>query len=74
VDTTHARCLNLDARNQIGQNALHIAAIVGATGIAAALLNRGIEANAVDSDGNTPLAIAEHKAHAQLVRLLKKHQ
>ncbi len=66
--------LDLNARNQHGQNALHIAAITGATDIAAALLNRGIDAKVVDSDGNTPLAIAERKAHAQLVQLLKTHQ
>ncbi len=66
--------IDLNARNQHGQNALHIAAIAGATDIAAALLNRGIEAKAADIDGNTPGAIAEHKANAQLVQLLKKHQ
>lgn len=66
--------VDLNARNQHGQNALHIAAIVGATGIAAALLDRGIESNVVDGDGNTPLAVAEQKADAALIRLLEKHQ
>ncbi len=64
--------IDLNARNQHGQNALHIAAIAGATDIAAALLNRGVDAKVMDHDGNTPLAIAEHKAHAQLVRLLNQ--
>jgi serine/threonine-protein phosphatase 6 regulatory ankyrin repeat subunit B len=65
--------IDLSARNQHGQNALHIAAIGGATTIAAVLLDRGIEANVSDSDGNTPLAIAEHKANTELVQLLKDH-
>jgi ankyrin repeat protein len=66
--------IDLNARNHHGQNALHIATIAGATDIAAALLNQGIEVKVMDNDGNTPLAIAEHKAHAQLAQLLKKYQ
>jgi ankyrin repeat protein len=66
--------IDLNARNHHGQNALHIATIAGATDIAAALLNQGIEVKVMDNDGNTPLAIAEYKAHAQLAQLLKKYQ
>lgn len=50
--------VDINAENNVGLTALHIAVMNGNYKIAAELLKYGVEVNAVDGKGNTPLCMA----------------
>jgi hypothetical protein len=52
---------------------LHVAAQVGHTRAAEALLHAGANTRCTDQHGNTPLALAQMKGHTAMVTLLRKH-
>ncbi len=68
---TAAVDLDVDAANDQGSTALHIAAIVGDRDSARRLLRLGADANIVDHAGRTPAAIAEARGDRALARLLR---
>ena len=63
--------VDLDAVNDHGSSALHLAAIVGDRDIARALVNRGADMDLADTDGRTAADIAEARGDAGLARLLR---
>jgi ankyrin repeat protein len=54
-----------------GGNALHVAAHYGSLEVALTLLERGVQVNALDETGRSPLHIAVQQGHVLFVRLLK---
>lgn len=63
--------VELDAVNDHGSSALHLAAIVGDRDTARALVNRGADTDLADTDGRTAADIAEARGDAGLARLLR---
>ncbi|KAF6208757.1 hypothetical protein GE061_014496 [Apolygus lucorum] len=61
---------DIDHVNEFGETALHFAAEIGATSIAALLIDRGADPNVVDDDGFTPLLIASSFGHSEIVEIL----
>ena len=62
--------LNLDASEESGASALHIAAGEGQTGMVAALLDAGANPSATDAAGRTPATVAELAGFADLAAIL----
>lgn len=55
---------DVKVKDRWGSTALHYAAQRGAQVCALTLLKKGAEVDAVDEDGNTPLALALHAKHS----------
>ena len=70
-----AKGANVNSVNPVygGYSPLHSAAFAGQRDVAELLIRHGADVNAADKDGNTPLAIAEKKNHADCVALLRRH-
>ncbi len=68
---TEAADLDLDAENDQGSTALHIAAVVGDRDAVRGLLRVGADANIVDHAGLTPAEIADARGDRALARLLR---
>jgi ankyrin repeat protein len=64
--------VNLDARQEYGQTALHIAAAAGDDAIVNLLVASGADVTARDNRGNTPAAIARLADHAELAEQLDR--
>lgn len=56
-----------------GTTALHVAATFGRANVAELLLALGADSRAQDAKGRTPLMLAEHARHDEVVRLLEGH-
>ena len=65
-----APSLNLDARNEVGATALHLAAFSGSADIVEALMSHGSATNAVDDEGRTPAEAAVQGGHHVLAARL----
>lgn len=66
--------LDLDARNEVGATALHLAAFRGSADIVEALMSHGSALSAVDDEGRTPAeAAVQGGHHALAVRLSSAH-
>lgn len=61
---------NVDAKNQDGQTAVHLAALHSNEDILKLLLNANVNVNCMDSTGNTPLHYACRTKSASFVRTL----
>ncbi|XP_055855577.1 tyrosine-protein kinase Shark [Episyrphus balteatus] len=61
---------NVDAKNQDGQTAVHLAALHSSEEILKLLLNANVNVNCMDSNGNTPLHYACRTKSASFVRTL----
>lgn len=62
--------LALDARNENGRTALHVAAAAGFDEIASMLVGRGANIRIRDRAGNTPAALALAEGHARVAKLI----
>ncbi len=62
--------LDLDARNEVGATALHLAAFRGSADIVEALMSHGSAPNAVDDEGRTPAEAAVQGGHHALAARL----
>ncbi|CAD6186492.1 unnamed protein product [Caenorhabditis auriculariae] len=68
--------VNFDGRNRkessiyTGRTALHVAALNGNVSMAAFLVNRGADFDAIDDYNNSPLMLAAKEGHLEVVRLL----
>lgn len=63
--------ISVDFQDGKGRTALHYAAEKGLEGLAEALLNKGANRTITDSAGDTPLTLAEHNNHKDIVALLR---
>ena len=61
---------DINAANQAGDTALHIAAVRGYTAAVHVLLDRGAEVNVANKAGDTPLHNAASRAYAAIIQLL----
>ncbi|XP_022665320.1 integrin-linked protein kinase-like isoform X4 [Varroa destructor] len=64
---------NIDAKNQDGQTALHLACLEGEPKIALELLDRGASPNCLDGKGHTPLHYACREGYFHCVQHLLDH-
>lgn len=64
---------NIDAKDQNGQTALHLACLAGEPKIAYELLEHGASTNCLDGKGYTPLHYACRQGHLQCVEYLLQH-
>lgn len=62
---------DINAQNQDGMNALHIAVVEDKTDCLLFLLERGADADCRNNDGLTPLELAEQKGKQEMVAILK---
>jgi len=62
--------MNLDAADDSGSTALHIAARIGASDIVSLLIAQGAEKNVQDMQGRTPLLIAAKNDDLEVIQLL----
>ena len=62
--------LDLNARNEVGATALHLAAFSGSADIVAALLSHGSAADVLDDEGRTPAEAAAKGGHHALAARL----
>jgi uncharacterized protein len=62
--------LALDAQNENGRTALHIAAAAGFEDIASMLVARGADVHVRDRAGNTPAALALAEGHVAIAKLI----
>ena len=65
---------NLDMRLEDGQTPLHIASILGHTGIAHYLLENNAQTNVQDSTGTTPLHEAVRYGNLEIVQMILNAQ
>ncbi len=56
-----------------GRNALHWSALYGFGEVTTHLINKGIDINALDTAGQTPLYYAEKYGHSDLSDIIRKH-
>lgn len=61
---------NLEEKNDRGQTALHLAALLGHQGIARALMSQGVDVNSKNDYGMTPLQVAMQRKHGDLIQTL----
>ena len=62
--------LDVNARNEVGATAMHLAAFSGSADIVEALMSHGSATNAVDDEGRTPAQAAMQGGHHGLAALL----
>lgn len=60
----------ISKKDENGHTALHIAARIGRTAVAKALIDKGANANAEDKAGRTPLHLASANGQTELVHML----
>jgi len=70
VKALAVRGADLEARDERGASALHLAAAYGHTDVVEALLAAGADANAVGPIGNTALHYVAQEGHAEIAGLL----
>lgn len=58
---------NLDAKNELGQTAVHLACLETKIEILKLLINSGANVNCRDKDGNTPLHVSNFELHSMIV-------
>nr|5DNE_A Chain A, L-asparaginase [Cavia porcellus]5DNE_B Chain B, L-asparaginase [Cavia porcellus]5DNE_C Chain C, L-asparaginase [Cavia porcellus]5DNE_D Chain D, L-asparaginase [Cavia porcellus] len=63
---------DLRLKDSNGQTLLHVAARNGRDGVVTMLLHRGMDVNARDRDGLSPLLLAVQGRHRECIRLLRK--
>jgi len=63
---------DVDARSDDGLSALHVAASLGRSALARALLARGADPRSRDALGRTPLEVAEAQGHGEVAALLRR--
>lgn len=66
--------VNLDAKDDRGITALHLAAARGNAGVVHALLARGVDAAIEDGEGRTASIIAQSMGHGQIVEMIDAGQ
>jgi ankyrin len=64
---------DINATNQAGDTALHIAAVRGYTPAVRVLLDRGAAVNVANKAGDTPLHNAASRAYPAIIQLLAQH-
>lgn len=65
--------VNAKSEDMLGRTAMHRAANSGAKDAIQALIDGGATINARDSQGRTPLELAEYSGHLEVVKLLRQH-
>jgi tyrosine-protein kinase len=71
LELTRDSARSLDARNEEGMTATHIAASLGFDEILSLLLEAGAHVNAKDSEGNTPLHVINKGLLKYLIRKMR---
>lgn len=61
---------NLEEKNDRGQTALHVAALLGHQAIARALMSQGVDVNSKDNYGMTPLQVAMQRKYGDFIQTL----